>query len=160
MDKTENTFEVVVGSQIVTAYKDIGGKQLKPGDLYVARRNVGWKLAICDSVCMEYGYVNAMNAMVYAYDCYECFKVKEIRPMDVAYKLDERSIEAIQTENNASALARTMTQYQIEDLMKLGFPPGHWMRTKYRKSDPMMVCQKALKMREYLKTPAHKVVYN
>lgn len=37
----DETFEVIIGNQRITAYANIRGDQLAPGDLYAARRNTG-----------------------------------------------------------------------------------------------------------------------
>jgi len=55
-------------------------RNLKEGDLYVGKRNGGWKLGICDYVTD--GFVQAKMAMIYSYDCCECRKVIKLISLD------------------------------------------------------------------------------
>ena len=65
----EETFEVIIGNQRIVAYENIRGWDLKPGDMYIGKRNTGW----VDS--------DPFGA-IYSYDCGECHKVKEIIPLN------------------------------------------------------------------------------
>lgn len=80
MERTEEcTFEVEINAQRVVAYRDVRGSELKPGDMYIAKRNTGWHLAKCLRVNVDGGWVMAdPPASIYSYDLHECFKVKEI----------------------------------------------------------------------------------
>lgn len=49
---------------------------LKPGDLYVGKRNTGWNLGICGEI--HDGYIQEQNVRIYSYDINECKKVKKI----------------------------------------------------------------------------------
>lgn len=58
---------------------------IEPGEIYIAKRNTGWKLLTCKSVEMDcvpdHGeYVNWVNPVEaeYNYDGHECFKVVNI----------------------------------------------------------------------------------
>lgn len=59
---------------------DTTGKDLKPGDLYVARRNsvIGWILLECHEVDFESGFVVPKGGE-YCFDFYECHKVIQNR---------------------------------------------------------------------------------
>ena len=79
----ENTFEVTIGEKHITAYSDIRGWDLKPGDMYIAKRNTGWQLGKCTRVRTEPGtmFVEGESETIrfmYPYDCGECYKVKDI----------------------------------------------------------------------------------
>ena len=75
----EKTFEIIIGNQRITAYANIRGDQLAPGDLYIAKRNTGWYLAKCLYVNHQDGWVMPdPPASIYSYDCHECAKVKSI----------------------------------------------------------------------------------
>ena len=49
---------------------------LKPGDLYVGKRNTGWNLGICGDI--RDGYIEEQNIRIYSYDICECKKVLSI----------------------------------------------------------------------------------
>ena len=59
---------------------DTTGKDLKPGDLYVARRNsvIGWILLECHEVDFESGFV-VPEGGEYCFDFHECHKVIQSR---------------------------------------------------------------------------------
>ena len=81
----EETFEVIIGNQRIIAYENIRGWDLKPGDMYIGKRNTGWQLAKCGKVHTEphTGWVDSDPfGAIYSYDCGECHKVKEIIPLD------------------------------------------------------------------------------
>lgn len=52
------------------------GRDLKPGDLYVAKRNpvIGWLLLECHEVNFEQGFVAPKDGE-YCFDFHECHKV-------------------------------------------------------------------------------------
>ena len=70
----------------VRIYKKLTGKSLKPGDLFVGRRNTGWELGVCSYVDDE-GYVISSDvntygfAQIYPYDNHEIRKVDKIISM-------------------------------------------------------------------------------
>ena len=75
----DETFEVRITDLIITAYKNIRGDKLKPGDMYIAKRNTGWQLGKCYKVYLEDNYVMSdPPGKLYSYDCHECCKVKDI----------------------------------------------------------------------------------
>lgn len=87
MDKT---FEVIIGNQRITAYANIRGDQLAPGDLYIAKRNTGWHLAKCLYVNHEDGWVMPdPPASIYSYNCRECAKVKSVEEITGDNGMDE-----------------------------------------------------------------------
>lgn len=51
-------------------------RNLRPGDLYVGRRNTGWNLGIVGEI--HDGYIQEQNVRIYSYDIHECVKVKKI----------------------------------------------------------------------------------
>lgn len=75
----ESTFEVTIEGRRVIAYNNIDGSSLKPGDMYIAKRNTEWQLAKCLYVDLVKGWVASDPiGKIYSYDCCECRKVKEI----------------------------------------------------------------------------------
>lgn len=75
----ESTFEVTIEGKRIIAYNNIDGSSLKPGDMYIAKRNTGWQLAKCLHVNLVSGWVASDPiGKIYSYDCCECRKVKEI----------------------------------------------------------------------------------
>ena len=60
----------------VTVDMSITGRDLKPGDTYVARRNlaIGWLILTCREVNLDRGYVVPVQQEYY-FDLHECFKV-------------------------------------------------------------------------------------
>lgn len=52
------------------------GKNIGPGDVYLAKRNTGWKLLECKEHNQETGVVFP-SSMDYAYDSWECLKIIE-----------------------------------------------------------------------------------
>lgn len=50
---------------------------LKPGDLYMAKRNTGWKLLTCRKYNKDTRVVFPTDTMAYVYNDDECFKVLE-----------------------------------------------------------------------------------
>ena len=67
----------------VRIYKNLTGKSLKPGDLFVGRRNTGWELGVCSYVD-DGGYVISSDVntygftQIYPYDNHEIRKVDKI----------------------------------------------------------------------------------
>lgn len=49
---------------------------LKPGDLYVGKRNTGWNLGVCGEI--RDGYIQEQNVRIYSYNIGECRKVNKI----------------------------------------------------------------------------------
>lgn len=77
-----DTFEVRITDLVITAYTNIRGDQLKPGDMYIAKRNTGWQLGKCRLVNLEGNWVMSdPPGKLYSYDCQECFKVKNIEAL-------------------------------------------------------------------------------
>ena len=75
-----DTFKIEIDGKLITACWYITGRNLKPGDLYIAKRNTGWQLAKCLYVNQEEGWVMPdPPASVYSYDCWECHKVIEVK---------------------------------------------------------------------------------
>jgi hypothetical protein len=52
--------------------------RLRPGEMYVARRNTGWKLLTCLRVDAESKCVVPVE-VAYCFDTWECHRVLEIR---------------------------------------------------------------------------------
>lgn len=50
---------------------------INPGDLYMAKRNTGWKLLICRKYNKDTRVVFPIDMLEYAYNDNECFKVLE-----------------------------------------------------------------------------------
>lgn len=71
-----NTISVEIEGSFVTAIQS-SGADLKPGDVYIAKRNTGWKLLICRKVDFDLGCVFPDN-LDYAYNLHECHKVLSI----------------------------------------------------------------------------------
>ena len=51
--------------------------EIQPGDLYIAERNTGPKLLIAREINLETGCVFPTEFGQYAFDIYECVKVRE-----------------------------------------------------------------------------------
>lgn len=49
---------------------------LRPGDLYVGKRNTGWNLGICGEI--HDGYIQEQNVRIYSYNIEECRKVLKV----------------------------------------------------------------------------------
>ena len=78
-DGCPDFFEVAINGARVIAYREIRGDKLKPGDMYIAKRNTGWHLAKCLKVYTDFGYVMPdPPASIYTYDCHECYKVLKV----------------------------------------------------------------------------------
>lgn len=76
----EETFDVVIDNMHITAYKNVHGHDLEPGDMYIAKRNTGWRLGKCRLVDHKNGWVVADPPLtLYSYNCNECYKVKSMR---------------------------------------------------------------------------------
>lgn len=54
--------------------------EIKPGEQYVAKRNTGWWLLTCKSHDPNGYYI--CEELAYYYDTYECFKVREVIPLE------------------------------------------------------------------------------
>ncbi len=54
------------------------GEAIEAGDLYLAKRNMGWKLLTCKQHNREDGYILAVEPS-YPYDTLDCWKVLDIR---------------------------------------------------------------------------------
>jgi len=52
--------------------------EIQPGDMYMAKRNTGWKLLTCDHVDKVYRLVIAQDLLAYAFTLSECKKVVDI----------------------------------------------------------------------------------
>lgn len=50
---------------------------INPGDLYMAKRNTGWKLLTCRNYNSRRNVVFPMELYDYCYDGHECFRVLE-----------------------------------------------------------------------------------
>lgn len=75
----EKTFDVEIEGKIITAYEHVHGDRLEPGDMYIARRNTGWRLGKCRSVDRKNGWVVADPPLsIYSYNLAECHKVKSM----------------------------------------------------------------------------------
>lgn len=48
---------------------------IKPGDMYVAKRNTGWKLLTCKEVDNVNGFIVPVEPNAYYFDTHECIKV-------------------------------------------------------------------------------------
>jgi hypothetical protein len=55
--------------------KSVETTGIKPGQMYMAKRNTGWHLLTCAKV-HHLNYIISKE-MHYPYDTWECFKVKE-----------------------------------------------------------------------------------
>ena len=72
-------FEAIIDNTRVIAYREIHGDELKQGDMYIAKRNTGWKLGKCLYVNNHDGYVvSDPPCELYSYDCHECYKVLKV----------------------------------------------------------------------------------
>lgn len=79
--ETSNTITVDIDGMHIEAYRKVTGADLQPGDLYIAKRSVGWRLLKCGRVLRDPGtyWVESDPAMYgYSYNLYECRKVKSI----------------------------------------------------------------------------------
>jgi hypothetical protein len=75
-DGCPHLFEVSIDNRRVFACRDVRGDRLEPGDLYIAKRNTGWKLGKCLKVDHENKWVMSdPPCKLYSYDCHECHKV-------------------------------------------------------------------------------------
>lgn len=61
-------------NEVVKADMETSGVDLRPGDMYVAKRNTGWELLTCEYVNLEGGWVMPKET-AYLYDLHECLKV-------------------------------------------------------------------------------------
>lgn len=67
---------VIKTNEVVKADMESSGTDLKPGDMYVAKRNTGWELLTCEYVNLVGGWVMPKET-AYLYDLHECHKVIE-----------------------------------------------------------------------------------
>ena len=82
-DMCPDLFSVKIDGHFVVAYREKNGDKLKPGDLYIAKRNTGWQIGKCLKVNLEDGYVMSdPPCEVYSYDLHECYKVYSIKEED------------------------------------------------------------------------------
>jgi len=75
------------GMKIILSDKTAMDDQLKPGDIYCAKRNQGWKFLTCKEVVMSKDYLDIPSYILneegeYPYDAYECRKVLEIKELE------------------------------------------------------------------------------
>ena len=81
--------------KIVKVSLSSSGDDLKPGDLFIGKRNTGWELGVCSYVETVGKYVISSDeniyglAQIYPYDCWECKKVIEIWSDDLTKEIRE-----------------------------------------------------------------------
>lgn len=61
-------------NKVVKVDIESSGMDLRPGDMYVAKRNTGWELLTCEHINFEGGWVVPKES-AYCYDICECLKV-------------------------------------------------------------------------------------
>lgn len=85
-DMAETIFDVTIGNVKYYADRELTGEYLHPGDLYLAKRNIGWEVLRCHEVNEEANYVMpSPPGYAYMYDLHECFKV--IRVEEIEYDI-------------------------------------------------------------------------